>query len=69
VWPGKNWEWAVYGENNDFYEKTYLNLPVRERWFYQATLETHMMFMHKVGFGSVYMLGVKDKEGNYLDGG
>lgn len=28
-----------------------------------------MMFMYKVGFGFVYMFGVKDKEGNYLDGG
>lgn len=34
VWLGKNWEWVVYGENNDFYEKMYLNFLVRECWFY-----------------------------------
>ena len=50
VWPDRRWEWVVYSEGDfGYYERDFLNLSVRERWFYQATLETDKMFMHKEG--------------------
>lgn len=69
VWPDRNWEWVVYSEGDfGYYEKNFLNLSVRERWFYQATLETDKMFMHKEGAGSLYWLAAVDADGTALDG-
>ena len=70
VWPDRQWEWAVFAEGDDgYYERDFLHLSVRERWFYQATLETSKMFMHKEGAGSLYWLGTVDGDGAPLDGG
>lgn len=70
VWPDRRWEWVAYSEGDDgYYERDFLHLSVRERWFYQATLETSKMFMHKEGAGSIYWLATADEEGNALDGG
>jgi hypothetical protein len=70
VWPDRRWEWVVYSEGDDgYYERDFLRLSVRERWFYQATLETSKMFMHKEGAGSIYWLASVDADGDALDGG
>ncbi|GAB3583197.1 DUF1254 domain-containing protein [Leifsonia lichenia] len=70
VWPDRQWEWVVYAEgDNGYYEKDFLRLSVRERWFYQATLETPMMFRHSEGAGSIYWLGSRDADGDALEGG
>ena len=70
VWPDRRWEWVVYSEGDDgYYERDFLHLSVRERWFYQATLETSKMFMHKEGAGSIYWLAAVDEAGSPLDGG
>lgn len=70
VWPDRNWEWVVYAAGNDgYYEQDFLHLSVRERWFYQATLETPKMFMHEEGAGSIYWLANTDADGTALDGG
>ena len=70
VWPDRRWEWVVYAEGNDgYYERDFLNLHVRERWFYQATLETSKMFMQHEGAGSIYWLASTDAAGDPLDGG
>ena len=70
VWPDRRWEWVVYSEGDfGYYERDFLNLSVRERWFYQATLETDKMFMHKEGAGSIYWLASTDADGSALDGG
>lgn len=70
VWPDRQWEWVAYSEgDNGYYERDFLHLSVRERWFYQATLETSKMFMHKEGAGSIYWLATVDEDGNTLDGG
>ena len=70
VWPDRRWEWVAYSEGDDgYYERDFLHLSVRERWFYQATLETSKMFMHKEGAGSIYWLATVDQEGSPLDGG
>jgi hypothetical protein len=70
VWPDSRWEWVAYSEGDDgYYERDFLHLSVRERWFYQATLETSKMFMHKEGAGSIYWLATADADDNPLDGG
>ncbi len=70
VWPDRRWEWVVYSEGDDgYYERDFLRLSVRERWFYQATLETPKMFMHEEGAGSIYWLATVDADGEALDGG
>lgn len=70
VWPDRRWEWVVYSEGDfGYYERDFLHLSVRERWFYQATLETDKMFMHKEGAGSIYWLAAVDADGAALDGG
>ena len=70
VWSDRRWEWVVYSEGDfGYYEKDHLHLAVRERWFYQATLETDKMFMHKEGAGSIYWMANTDAAGSALDGG
>ncbi|EKB1221305.1 DUF1254 domain-containing protein [Listeria monocytogenes] len=68
VWDGKKWEWVVYGGDSGYYLDTHLSLAVRERWFYQATLETPKMFMRREGSGSIYWLGIRDKDAEFLSG-
>lgn len=69
VWQDRHWEWIAYGGNNGYYMDNYLDLTARERWFYQATLETPKMFMRKEGSGSLYWLSAYDADANFLDGG
>jgi hypothetical protein len=70
VWPDRHWEWVAFSEGDDgYYERDFLRLSVRERWFYQATLETPKMFMHEEGAGSIYWLANTDAQGVALDGG
>jgi hypothetical protein len=70
VWPDRKWEWAVlrYG-NGTFETENYTDLYAREKWFYQAQIESPAMFNRAPGAGSLYWLGVKDSTGAYLDGG
>lgn len=69
VWPDRHWEWVVWSEGDAGYrEADFLRLSVRERWFYQATLETPKMFVQREGAGSLYWLAAVDAEGAPLDG-
>lgn len=68
VWDDKKWEWVVYCPDGGFNEKEFLNVAVRERWFYQACGNTPQMFRRTPGAGSIYWLGIKDKNGEYLSG-
>ena len=69
VWADRHWEWVVYSDgDNGYYERDFLRLSVRERWFYQATLETPAMFRHSEGSGSLYWLANVDDQGTPLDG-
>ena len=69
VWPGKQWEWAVLRpENGTFDAGGYIDLYAREKWFYQAQIESPAMFSRKPGAGSLYWQASRDKDGNYLDG-
>jgi hypothetical protein len=69
VWPDRKWEWAVLRpENGVFDTENYTDTYAREKWFYQAQIESPAMFSRSPGAGSLYWLGVRDSSGAYLDG-
>lgn len=68
VWDNRNWEWVVYGPDGGFDRKDFTNHIVRLRWFHQAAGNTPKMFVRRAGAGSIYLLGIKDNEGNYVRG-
>jgi hypothetical protein len=69
VWDGTHWEWAVLRpENGTFDTRNYTDLYAREKWFYQAQIESPAMFARHPGAGSLYWLGLRDSTGSYLDG-
>jgi len=70
VWKDRKWEWAVLRyDNGTFNTKDYTDLYAREKWFYQAQIESPAMFNRAPGAGSLYWLGTRDINGSYLDGG
>ena len=70
VWDGRQWEWAVLRpENGTFDADSYVDLEAREKWFYQAQIESPAMFARAPGAGSLYWLSARDATGAYLDGG
>ncbi|RFM27661.1 DUF1254 domain-containing protein [Deminuibacter soli] len=70
AWKDRQWEWAVLQYTNGTFDAAnYTDLYAREKWFYQAQIESPAMFNRAPGAGSLYWLGVKDKTGAYLDGG
>lgn len=70
VWPDRQWEWAVLRpENGTFSTPDYTDLVAREKWFYQAMIASPAMFRRAPGAGSLYWLGSRDAQGEYLDGG
>lgn len=69
VWTDRKWEWAVLRHaNGTFDTENYTDLYAREKWFYQAQVESPAMFNRAPGAGSLYWLGMKDNNGKYLDG-
>lgn len=70
VWPDRKWEYAtlIY-QNGDFELPTGIDLEARERWFSQAVGMSPKMVLRTAGAGSLYWLGLRDKDGAYLDGG
>jgi hypothetical protein len=70
VWPGTHWEWAVLRpENGTFDTPDYADVYARQKWFYQAQIESPAMFARTPGAGSLYWLSARDARGAYLDGG
>jgi len=70
VWPDRQWQWAgLRPENGSFDTANYTDTYAREKWFYQAIAASPAMFRRDPQAGSLYWLGVRDKAGNYLDGG
>jgi hypothetical protein len=70
VWRDRNWEWAALRyENGDFETPTGIDVEARDRWFSQAIAVSPKMFLRTAGAGSLYWLGLRDKDGAYLDGG
>src|SRR6185295_12834162 len=69
VWKDRKWEWAVLRYTNGTFDtENFTDLYAREKWFYQAQIESPAMFNRSPGAGSLYWLGVKDNTGAYLDG-
>jgi len=69
VWPGTQWEWAVLRpENGTFDTPDYADVYARQKWFYQAQIESPAMFARAPGAGSLYWLCTRDSTGFYLDG-
>src|ERR1700761_1367795 len=69
VWPGAHWEWAVLRpENGTFDTPDYADVYARQKWFYQAQIESPAMFARTPGAGSLYWLSARDSTGTYLDG-
>jgi hypothetical protein len=69
VWPGTQWEWAVLRpESGTFDTPDYADVYARQKWFYQAQIESPAMFAREPGAGSLYWLGTRDHTGAYLDG-
>jgi len=69
VWPNRKWEWAALRyENGDFETPTGIDVEARDRWFSQAIAVSPKMFLRTAGAGSLYWLGLRDKDGAYLDG-
>ena len=70
AWPDRKWEWATLRpENGTFDATTYKDLEAREKWFYQAQIESPAMFRRSAAAGSLYWLGTRDGSGAFLDGG
>ena len=68
-WPDRKWEWAsLRYENGTFDTPAYKDLEAREKWFYQAILESPAMFRRDSGAGSLYWLGLRDSDGAFVDG-
>ncbi len=69
VWKDRRWEWlCLRPDTTSFDTPNFTDLSAREKWFYQAILESPAMTRRKVGSGSVYWLGHRDKNGTWLDG-
>jgi|SRR5689334_3732091 len=69
VWKDRQWEWvSLRPENGTFDAPTYSDLEAREKWFYQAVVESPAMFRREPGAGSLCWLSAHDKTGAYLDG-
>ncbi len=69
VWNDRQWEWVgLRPENGNFDAPSYIDNDAREVWFYQAIGASPAMFRRQAGQGSLYWLGLRDKEGKYVDG-
>src|SRR5262249_56715620 len=70
AWKDRRWEWAgLIADRADFETANGIDLEARDRWFAQAIVSSPVMFRRKVGAGSLYWLGHRDRTGAYLDGG
>ncbi|MET0530477.1 MAG: DUF1254 domain-containing protein, partial [Microvirga sp.] len=70
VWKDRQWQWAALRfEDGDFNTKFHLDTEAREKWFYQAVGASPAMFRRDATAGSLYWLGLRDRHGEYLDGG
>jgi hypothetical protein len=70
VWTDRRWEWAGFvWDNGNFHTPSGIDQEGRDRWFMQALAGSPAMFNRSPNAGSLYWLGVRDKDGNWLDGG
>lgn len=70
VWPDRQWQWAALRyENGSFDTVSYRDTTAVDKWFYQAIATSPAMFKRDATAGSLYWLGLRDKDGTYLEGG
>ena len=70
VWKDRQWQWAALRfENGSFDTAGYRDTYALDKWFFQAIATSPQMFRRDEGAGSLYWLGLRDKVGEYLDGG
>lgn len=70
VWKDRQWQWAALRFENGFFDTPgYRDTYAAEKWFYQAIATSPAMFRRDPAAGSLYWLGLADKDGAYLDGG
>jgi hypothetical protein len=70
VFRDRRWEWvSLRFEDGDFDTLTATDLEAREKWFYQATGASPLMFRRTTSAGIVTWLGARDESGAQLDGG
>ncbi len=68
-WPDRRWPWAsLRFEDGDFNTRSHLDTEAREKWFYQAIGASPAMFRRDAAAGSLYWLGIRDRDDAYLDG-
>jgi len=69
VWPDRQWQWAsLRFENGAFDTPNYRDTYAAEKWFFQAVAASPAMFRRDSKAGSLYWLGLRDSNGQYLDG-
>jgi hypothetical protein len=70
AWSDRRWEWAGFiSDNGNVEAESGIDQERRERWFTQACAGSPAMFNRSPRAGSLYCLDVRDKDGNWLDGG
>jgi hypothetical protein len=70
VWNDRQWQWAALRfENGNFDAPNYRDTTAMDKWFYQAIATSPAMFRRDPAAGSLYWLGLRDRNGAYLDGG
>ena len=69
IWPGsKSWELGFAGGSYEFLNDGVSLINSRTRFHFYATGITPVMVKPPVGAGSQYVIGLRDAEGNPLDG-
>jgi hypothetical protein len=69
VWTDRRWQWAsLRFEDGDFNTASRLDTEAREKWFFQAVGASPAMFKRDTTAGSLYWLGIRDRDDAYLDG-
>lgn len=69
IWQDRRWEWAGVIGGSGYLSENYHDHFACDRWFFQAAFAGRLMFPRRAGAGSEYLLGLRDNNGNFLDGG
>ncbi|MBO9519786.1 MAG: DUF1254 domain-containing protein [Porphyrobacter sp.] len=69
TWPDRRWEYAGKRPETTIWDlPDRRDLEAREKWFFQAQIESPAMFRRDTHAGSLYWLGLRDQDGVYVDG-
>ncbi len=68
IWEGRQWEQPWIREKTDFMEPYYLNLNARAAFFHIAFSSSPAMVDHLIDKGAKYPMGMRDANGDFLNG-